>query len=99
MCRAMFTRARLSHVQSGTATLVKSCESLEKKLSNKLGLSELGKAAVENLRDTIEEVKDMKRPLDRAMQLRKNQSGNPVTAKDFHMFAHRNYMHNYMDRS
>jgi len=40
------------------------------------------KEALEKLKSTMEEVKDKLRPIERAMELRKNEKGNPLTAAD-----------------
>ena len=80
----MYVQCTLTQVQNGTAALLKSCQNIAKKLEGKSSPS--ARQALEDMKATVEEVKDLIRPLDRSIELRKNSDGDPLTAADCFFF-------------
>jgi hypothetical protein len=66
-----------------TELLVKGCEKDLVKLSKKeSAIGKMGADAMRELRNCLEDVKDAKRPMERALQTRQSSHGNDITAQD-----------------
>ena len=68
-----------------TEMLMKSCDKDLAKLNKKEGnIGQMGVDAARQLRACLEDVKDAKRPMERALQMRQSPSGSDLTAQDRH---------------